>query len=117
MGVRGVEPSSRPRSRWSVLVQQVVQDLGYGLRMLRRAPPMSVVAIGCLTLATAANATVFSWIEWVLLRPFPLVQHEERMVAIAGTEAGTAGAPGEWLRANPCTQSASLKSSGESTSG
>src|SRR5438270_1819292 len=95
MGVRGVEPSSRPRLRWSVVVQQVVQDLGYGLRMLRRAPAMSVVAIGCLSLAIAANATVFSWIEGVLLRPFPLVQHEERMVAIAGTEAGTAGAPGE----------------------
>jgi len=38
---------------------------------------------------------VCSWIEGVLLRPFPEVVHQERMMAVAGTYRGVAGAPGD----------------------
>ncbi|HWY97261.1 MAG TPA: ABC transporter permease, partial [Steroidobacteraceae bacterium] len=39
----------------------------------------------CLTLGIGANAAVFSWIEGILFRPYPLVAHQERLVAIGGT--------------------------------
>ena len=59
--------------------------------MLRRSPGFSLLAILCLTLGIGANAAVFSWIEGILLRPFPLVADQGRLLAIAGTNRGAAG--------------------------
>src|SRR5580704_4926092 len=64
-------------------------DLRFGLRMLRRSPGFSLLAILCLTLGIGATTAVFSWIEGILLRPFPLVAHQERMMAITGTDRVT----------------------------
>ena len=70
---------------------QFRQDLRYGLRMLRRNPGFSALAILCLTLGIGTNAAVFSWIEGILFHPYPAVVHEERMFALAGTTHGAAG--------------------------
>lgn len=61
------------------------RDVGYGLRMLRRNPGFSLLAVLCLTLGIGANAAVLSWIEGVMLRPYPLVQDEDSLFVIAGT--------------------------------
>src|SRR5258706_10587335 len=63
----------------------MLQDLRFGIRMLRRSPGFSLLAILCLTLGIGATTSVFSWIEGILLRPFPLVANQDRMVAITGT--------------------------------
>jgi predicted permease len=63
----------------------LLQDVRVGLRMLRRSPGFSVLAILCLTLGIGANAAVFSWIEGILLRPYPAVANQDRLVAIGGT--------------------------------
>jgi hypothetical protein len=55
------------------------QDLRVGIRMLRRSPGFSILAVLCLTLGIAATTSVFSWIEGILLRPFPLVARQDRM--------------------------------------
>ncbi len=60
------------------------QDVRFGFRILRRSPAFSVLAVLCLTLGIGATTSVFSWVEGILLRPFPLVDHQERMVAVAG---------------------------------
>jgi len=73
------------------MVENFVQDLRFGLRMLRRSPGFSILAILCLTLGIGANAAVFSWIEGILFRPYPLVAHQERLVALTGTARGEAG--------------------------
>jgi macrolide transport system ATP-binding/permease protein len=75
--------------------QVLWQDLRFGFRMLRRNPGFSILAILCLTIGIGATTAVFSWIEGVLLRPFPGVAHQERMMAVAGTYRGMAGAPGD----------------------
>jgi macrolide transport system ATP-binding/permease protein len=67
------------------------QDLRIGFRMLRRSPGFSILAILCLTLGIGANAAVFSWIEGILFRPYPLVAHQERLAALWGTARGEAG--------------------------
>src|ERR1700682_1584051 len=69
----------------------VLQDLRVGFRMLRRSPSFSILAILCLTLGIGANAAVFSWVEGILFRPYPLVAHQERLLAITGTARGEAG--------------------------
>ena len=76
------------------MVENFVQDLRFGLRMLRRSPGFSILAILCLTLGIGANAAVFSWIEGILFRPYPLVAHQERLVALTGMARGDAGHTG-----------------------
>ena len=64
------------------------QDLRFGLRMLRRSPGFSLLAILCLTLGIGANAAVFSWMEGILFRPYPAVVHQEQLFALSGTALG-----------------------------
>ena len=72
-------------------IENVFKDLHFGLRMLRRSPGFSALAILCLILGIGANAAVFSWIEGLLLRPYPAVAHQDRLFVLAGTARGTAG--------------------------
>jgi predicted permease len=65
------------------------KDLLFGIRMLRRSPGVSLLALLCLTLGVGATTSVCSWIEGILLRPFPAVAHQDRLVAMAGTSVGT----------------------------
>src|SRR3954462_7006671 len=65
--------------RW---MDDLRRDGQYAVRMLRRSPGFSVLAILCLTLGIGANAAVFSWIEGILLRPFPLVPNQDRILAL-----------------------------------
>jgi macrolide transport system ATP-binding/permease protein len=75
-------------------LETAFQDLRFGLRMLRRDPGFSVLAILCLTLGIGANAAVFSWIEGILFRPYPAVSHQERLLALTGTARSEAGNTG-----------------------
>jgi len=73
------------------VIETTLQDLRFGLRMLRRDPGFSILAMLCLTLGIGANAAVFSWVEGILFRPYPAVSHQERLVALTGTARGEAG--------------------------
>ncbi|HXP35096.1 MAG TPA: ABC transporter permease, partial [Chthoniobacterales bacterium] len=74
--------------RWA---DEFVQDIRFGARMLVRSPGFSLLAILCLTLGIGTNAAVFSWIEGILIRPYPLVSHQDRMFAFIGTTRGVEG--------------------------
>jgi putative ABC transport system permease protein len=72
------------------MIETAWQDLRFGLRMLRRSPGFSLLAILCLTLGIGTNAAVFSWIEGILFRPYPAVVHQEQLFALTGTALGEA---------------------------
>src|SRR6266446_980797 len=72
------------------MLETALQDLRFGLRMLRRSPGFSILAILCLTLGSGANAAVFSWVEGILFRPYPAVTHQEQLFALTGTALGEA---------------------------
>src|ERR1700704_1185503 len=78
-------------------IENFLQDVRFGLRMLRRSPGFSLLAVLCLTLGIGANAVVFSWIEGILFRPYPAVAHQEQLLALGGTARGEAnGTPISW---------------------
>src|SRR2546421_77294 len=75
-------------------MQTVLQDLRFGFRILRRSPGFSILAILCLTLGIGTNAAALSWIEGILIHPYPLVAHQDRMFALNCTTRGAQGFTG-----------------------
>jgi predicted permease len=69
----------------------MLQDLRFGVRMLGRSPGFAFLAVACLSLGIGANAAAVSWIEGILLRPFPAVVAQDRLLAVSGTTRGSAG--------------------------
>jgi hypothetical protein len=59
-----------------------VQDLRFSLRGLLGNPRFSLVAILTLALGIAVNTTVFTWIEGLLLNPFPGAKNGSELVAL-----------------------------------
>jgi putative ABC transport system permease protein len=72
-------------TRW---LEDFGYDLRYGARLLRRSPGFAVLATLCLTFGIGGATTVLSWVEGILLRPFPAVANQDRLVAITGTDPG-----------------------------
>jgi len=95
-GFGGIEQTKEiyREQRGLPVIETTLQDLRFGFRMLRRSPGFSLLAILCLTLGIGANAAVFSWVEGILFRPYPLVTHQEQLLAITGTARGEAGPTG-----------------------
>src|SRR2546430_1825685 len=87
-GVEQIKERAREQRVW-LSADDFLQDIRLGARMLVRSPGFSILAILCLTLGIGTNAAVFSWIEGILIRPYPLVAHQDRMVALFGTRQGT----------------------------
>src|SRR4026209_100 len=63
------------------IMETLWTDIRYGIRMLLKAPSVSIVATIALALGIGANTAIFSVVNAALLRPVPFADPEQlRMV-------------------------------------
>jgi putative ABC transport system permease protein len=63
-------------------MQNFLQDVRYGLRMIAKAPAFTALALLALALGICANTTIFSFINGLVLRPLTGVKDPDRLVAV-----------------------------------
>jgi putative ABC transport system permease protein len=70
------------RDRWAgITLERFGQDVRVGLRMLRRAPTFTTVAVLTIALGIGATTAIFSVVDATLLHPLPF-PHAEQLVRI-----------------------------------
>ena len=79
-----------PPSAWQVPLAGVVQDLRYGIRLLRRQPGFAAVAILTMALGIGATTMLFSVAYGVLLKPLAW-SDAAQLVRVTETRQGRTG--------------------------
>ncbi len=78
-GVDQIKETYRDR-RGIPTLETLLRDLGYGLRMLRRSPGTTTVAILSLAFGIGVNTALFSAVDAVLLQPLPVKEPDRLLV-------------------------------------
>jgi putative ABC transport system permease protein len=89
-GVTQTKEAIRDQDSWRVL-DNMLRDLRFAIRSLRRTPVFALTAATVLGLGIGANATVFTIVNTVLLRPLPFERADDIVQVRRRTQFGSGG--------------------------
>jgi predicted permease len=88
-GIEQTKENCRDR-RGLPLLEILFQDLRFAVRLLRKNPGFTAIAVLTLALGMGAATTIFSVVNGVLLRPLPYQNHD-RLLRVDETHPGAIG--------------------------
>jgi putative ABC transport system permease protein len=90
LSLGGIDPTVEAmRDRRSLpLIEALWQDVRYGMRLLRRTPAYTAIAVGTLALGIGANTAIFTLVDAVLLKSLPVDAPEQLVVIDRVTRRG-----------------------------
>jgi predicted permease len=89
-GVTQTKEAIRDQDSWRIL-DNILRDLRFAIRSLRRTPVFALTAAVVLGLGIGANATVFTIVNAVLLRPLPFDRADDIVQVRRRTPSGSGG--------------------------
>jgi predicted permease len=87
-GIEQIKEKCR-ESGGTLWLESLAQDVGYGLRQLRKSPGFTFIALLSLTLGIGANTAIFTLLDAILLRPLPVQSPKELLLFGHGDAQGS----------------------------
>jgi hypothetical protein len=86
---------------WEQRFENLLRDLRYAIRTLRRSPDFALVAVVTLALGIGANTAIFTLLDAVIFKPLPVLAANELVTLHERAPEGipdAAGGTGRYLR-------------------
>ena len=64
------------------MLTRLLQDTRFAVRTIRRTPALIFVVVISIGLAIGVNTTIFTWMESLILNPYPAVEDAHRLAAL-----------------------------------
>lgn len=72
-------------------MEWLMRDVKLALRNVSKAPVFAFIVVTTIALGIGANATIFTWIKAVALKPIPGVENTGELVTVNGARGARGG--------------------------
>ena len=64
------------------MIASLLQDTHFAIRAIKRSPVLILIALLSIALAIGVNTTIFTWMESLILNPYPTVPDADKLAAL-----------------------------------